>query len=332
MSAGRPLSLLDIMPAGMSEEDFYVAISGIMSGLVVYFVGKTFMKRDMMSSRIKYIQDRRAQLKGEMTGPRKRKHEKTGSMNLIKSIVSSLKLLQQSQVGKLQHNMITAGYNSKDAIYIFAFFQLVLPFLFLGIGYMLALSDINWSDPLKKGWKLLVPIGSAYFGLKLPGIMVANARNKRYYKIQKGLSDALDLMMICAEAGLSLAASLERVSKELRLAYPELAEELALTAVELGFLPDRKRALTNLADRVQLQEVRGIASVLIQTEKYGTPISQALRVLAAEFRTQRMLRAEQKAARLPALMTVPMIVFILPTLFVVVIAPAAVKLMDTMAK
>ena len=102
-----------------------------------------------------------------------------------------------------------------------------------------------------------------------------------------------------------------------------------MTSVELGFLPERKRALTNLAERVELQEVRGIASVLIQTEKYGTPISQALRVLAAEFRTQRMLRAEQKAARLPAIMTIPMILFILPTLFIVIIAPAAVKLIDT---
>jgi tight adherence protein C len=159
--------------------------------------------------------------------------------------------------------------------------------------------------------------------------MAHNARTKRYAVIQKGLPDGLDLMMICAEAGLSLSASLDRVSRELNLPYPELAEELGTTSIELGFLPDRKKALTNLAERVNMQEVRGIVSVLIQTEKYGTPISQALRVLSAEFRTQRMLRAEQKAARLPAIMTVPMIVFILPTLFVVIIAPAVIKLLGT---
>jgi tight adherence protein C len=108
-----------------------------------------------------------------------------------------------------------------------------------------------------------------------------------------------------------------------------MAEELALTSLETGFLPDRKQALSNLANRCQLPEIRGVVSVLIQTEKYGTPIAQALRVLSAEFRQARMLRAEQKAARLPALMTVPMITCILPVLFIIIIAPAAVKLMDT---
>ncbi len=155
-----------------------------------------------------------------------------------------------------------------------------------------------------------------------------NARGKRYGDMQKALSDTLDLLLICAEAGLSLAAALERVSRELGLAYPVMAEELGITSVELGFLPDRKKALQNLAERNDMQEIRGIVSVLIQTEKYGTPISQALRVLSAEFRTQRMLRAEQKAARLPAIMTEPMNVFILPTLLVIVLSPAIIKLMD----
>jgi len=174
-------------------------------------------------------------------------------------------------------------------------------------------------------------LGAAYFGLKFPGIMVVNKRNKRYYAIQKSLSDTLDLLMICAEAGLSLAAALDRVARELSTTYPEMAEELSLTSIELGFLPDRKKALTNFAERVDMPEVRGIAGVLVQTEKYGTPIAQALRALASEFREQRMLRAEQKAARLPAIMTVPMIIFILPTLFIVVLAPALIKLSRTMA-
>ena len=113
------------------------------------------------------------------------------------------------------------------------------------------------------------------------------------------------------------------------ISYPDMAQELGLTAVEMGFLPDRNKALANLSERCQLAEVRGIVCVLIQTEKYGTPIAQALRVLSVEFRQARMLRAEQKAAKLPALMTIPMIVFILPTLFIVIIAPSAVKLADT---
>lgn len=327
MTPGRKLTLTDLLPYGWTLDDLYVVAAGLLSGLVVYAVGSSLFKKDNTSARVKAIQERRAQLKGEYTSPKKRKQRRQGSVTMMREVVSRMKLIQQSQVGKLQHSLITAGMRSKDAIYIFAFFQLILPFVFLGLGLLVA--NIDWADPLKKIWKLFVPILMAYFGLKLPNIIVANARVKRYEKIRKGLSDGLDLMMICAEAGLSLAASLDRVSRELRLAYPELAEELSMTSVELGFLPERKRALTNLAERVELQEVRGIASVLIQTEKYGTPISQALRVLAAEFRTQRMLRAEQKAARLPAIMTIPMILFILPTLFIVIIAPAAVKLIDT---
>jgi tight adherence protein C len=174
------------------------------------------------------------------------------------------------------------------------------------------------------------PIAGAYIGLKLPGGIVARARSKRYLAIQRSLSDVLDLMTICAEAGLSLATMLDRVSRELALSYPEMAEELSFTSIEIGFLPDRNQALINLAQRCSLAEVRGIVSVLIQTEKYGTPIAQALRVLSAEFRQARMMRAEQKAARLPALMTVPMIIFVLPTLFIVIIAPAAIGLMNTL--
>ena len=200
----------------------------------------------------------------------------------------------------------------------------------LKFGFAFLIVKFDFNDPWGGAkWKWLVILMMAYLGAKLPSIMAHNARTKRYGVIQKGLPDGLDLMMICAEAGLSLSASLDRVSRELNLPYPELAEELGTTSIELGFLPDRKKALTNLAERVNMQEVRGIVSVLIQTEKYGTPVSQALRVLSAEFRMQRMLRAEQKAARLPAIMTVPMIVFILPTLFVVIIAPAVIKLLGT---
>ena len=179
-------------------------------------------------------------------------------------------------------------------------------------------------------WKWLIPVVAIYLGMRLPEFYVDRKRKKRYIMIQRALADTLDLLMICAEAGLSLAQGLERVSKELKNAYPEMADELGLTSIELSFQPDRQKTLNALAKRIQLQEVKGIVNVLIQTEKYGTPIAQALRTLSAEFRTQRMLRAEQKAARLPAIMTVPMIVFILPTLFIVVIAPAAIGLLNTM--
>jgi tight adherence protein C len=246
----------------------------------------------------------------------------------MRGVVGKLNLLQKSQIGKMTHLLVNAGFRSKDAVYVFAFFQLVCPIAALIVALLML--KIDFHDPFAVKWKPLALLFSVWFGYKLPNIMVANQRGKRYHAIRRALADTLDLMMICAEAGLSLAAALERVSRELGMTYPEMAEELGLTSIEIGFLPERKKALSNLAARVDMPEIRNIVSVLIQTEKYGTPITQALRVLSAEFRAQRMLRAEQKAARLPAIMTVPMIVFILPTLFVVVLAPAIVKLLYQM--
>ena len=146
------------------------------------------------------------------------------------------------------------------------------------------------------------------------------------------MPDGFDLLVICAEAGLSLDAALERVSRELADASPELADELGLAAVELSFLPDRTKALENLAERVPLPGMRALINTLVQTERYGTPLSQSLRVLSAELRHERMMRAEEKAARLPAILTLPMIVFIMPALFIVLIGPAILQVIDQLAK
>jgi tight adherence protein C len=139
-------------------------------------------------------------------------------------------------------------------------------------------------------------------------------------------------LVICAEAGLSLEAALTRVSQEMARACPEVADELGLTAIELGFLPERSKALENLAKRVQLPSFRGVVNTLTQTEKYGTPLSQSLRVLSNEFRSERMLKAEEKAARLPAVLTVPMIIFILPPLMIVLLGPAILRTIDALSK
>ena len=163
-------------------------------------------------------------------------------------------------------------------------------------------------------------------------LIVTNAIQKRTEAIRLALLDALDLLVICAEAGLTLDAAFSRVSRELGMAYPELADEFSLTSIELGFLPERRQALENLSRRVDLQSMRGVVTTLVQTERYGTPLASSLRVLSAEFRNERMMRAEEKAARLPAIMTVPLILFILPTLFVVIMGPAACSIADSMGK
>jgi tight adherence protein C len=331
MVKGEPLQLSQILPRWFSVDDFYVVIAGIAAFFCVWAIGNSFSSRDNMSAKIKNLQERRRALRNDVVGPKKRKKPET-SVNFMRAVVTRLQLIKKNQIGKTESNLIEAGFRSKDAIFVLAFFNLALPIVLGVLGFIVM--SLNHVVPGSK-WAMfnyIWPVLGAYMGLKLPGFYVSRTRKKRYLHIQRSLSDVLDLMTICAEAGLSLAATLDRVSRELQMTYPEMSEELGMTAIEIGFLPDRNQALTNLAKRCTLPEVRGIVSVLIQTEKYGTPIAQALRVLSSEFRQARMLRAEQKAARLPALMTVPMILCILPTLFIVIIAPAAVKLMDTLHK
>jgi tight adherence protein C len=319
--------MISLFP-GLKPDDIYFILATVIGLFIVAMLVKSTMHHNRFAGRVKILQERRQQLKSELMAPRKRAKKNTASVNVsfIRKIVNSLNLLQQTQVEKINKLLLNAGCRSKDAIFIYAFFQLVLPFVMLAVALLTV--NIDWSDPFAVQWKPFSVILAAFIGVKMPSLFLINRRDKRYYAIQKGLSDTLDLLLICAESGLSLGAGLVRVSKELANTYPEMAEELELTSIELGFLPDRKKALTNFADRVDMNEVRGIVGVLIQTEKYGTPVAQALRVFAAEFRTQRMLRAEQKAARLPALLTLPMVVFILPPLFVVILTPAMLKMSD----
>ena len=174
--------------------------------------------------------------------------------------------------------------------------------------------------------------GLTILGYKAADLYLDNLISKRTDAIRKGLPDALDLLVICAEAGLTVDSAFNRVAKELGRGFPELGDEFALTAIELGFLTERRMAFENLAYRVNLDSVKGVVTTMIQTEKYGTPLASALRVLSAEFRNERMMRAEEKAARLPAIMTVPLILFILPTLFVVILGPAACSIGDAFSK
>ena len=220
---------------------------------------------------------------------------------------------------------------SKELAVAVIFARMVLPiviggtmaFLVYGIDFFPTFS------PLKKFGAFAVPLILAY---KAPDLWLNNKRDKRTDLIRKGVPDALDLLVICAEAGLTVDAGFARVSRELGKAYPDLGEEFALCSIELGFLTERRQALENLSYRVNLESIRGVVTTLIQTEKYGTPLASALRVLSAEFRNERMMRAEEKAARLPAIMTVPLILFILPVLFIVILGPAACHIKDALGK
>ena len=247
----------------------------------------------------------------------------------MRGILGSFKMLQDDQIKKTQIRLMQAGIRTKDLAFFIIFARFVLPVV-LGIGAVVLIYVVDFFPDWSWFKKYAFVAGTLVGSYKAPDLWLSNKVKKRSDAVRKGLPDALDLLVICAEAGLTVDAAFNRVAKELGKAYPELGDEFGLTAIELGFLNERRQAFENLATRVDLEAVRGVVTTMIQTEKYGTPLASALRVLSAEFRNERMMRAEEKAARLPAIMTVPLILFILPTLFIVILGPAACSISDNL--
>lgn len=320
---------------GFDAASVATILSGIavLSMLVALYVATSV--RDPMARRVKALNDRREQLKAGITASTSKRRaklvQKNEATDRIRDLLVSMKVLQDSQLKAAQLKLMQAGIRSKDWAVAVIFGRLMLPILFgLPMIYIVYGTDsfADWS-PLK-AYALVA--GTLILAYKTPDIYLKNRITKRSDAIRKGLPDALDLLVICAEAGLTVDAAFTRVSRELGRAYPELGEEFSLTAIELGFLTERRQAFENLALRINLDAVKGVVTTMIQTEKYGTPLASALRVLSAEFRNERMMRAEEKAARLPAIMTVPLILFILPTLFVVILGPAACSISDAFSK
>ena len=309
-------------------------LAGVAAFAVILAVYAAITVKDPMAKRVKALNDRRDQLKsGIVTSSAKKRTSlvrKTEKTERMKDTLSGMKMVQDSQIAVIQQKLAHAGYRNKELAVFVVAARLVLPIVLGGIGFlMIYVVDYfpEWGDMKRLGAFALL----LFLGYKGPEIFLKNKANKRTDLVRKGLPDALDLLVICAEAGLTVDAAFNRVAKELGRAYPELGDEFALTAIELSFLTERKMAFDNLAYRVDLDSVRGVVTTMVQTERYGTPLASALRVLSAEFRNDRMMRAEEKAARLPAIMTVPLILFILPVLFIVILGPAACSISDAFA-
>ena len=291
--------------------------------------------RDPMAKRVKALNERREQLKAGIVASTSKRRKSITNRNeaadKVRTLLGSLKMLQDEQVEKAQVKLMQAGIRSKDLAFVVIFARFVLPVV-LGTTSVVGVYLLDWFPDWGAFKKYAFVAGSLIGSYKAPDIYLKNKISKRTSAIRKGLPDALDLLVICAEAGLTVDAAFNRVARELGKAYPELGDEFALTSIELGFLTDRRSAFENLASRIDLESVRGVVTTMIQTEKYGTPLASALRVLSAEFRNERMMRAEEKAARLPAIMTIPLILFILPTLFIVILGPAACSISDNLIK
>lgn len=306
-------------------------LAGVAAVAVVFAIYTALTIKDPMAKRVKALEGRREQLKlGLVTANAKKRQSlvrNSSTTDKVRDTLGNMKVLQQSQIDDIQQKLAWAGFRNKEVAVILIALRMILPTILGTVAAVLLYGVEIYPD-----WefKRVAAMGAAlYLGYKGPEIYLSNVASKRTDAIRKGLPDAIDLLVICAEAGLTVDASFNRVAKELGRAYPELGEEFTLTAIELSFLNERKKAFNNLAYRVNLEAVKGVVTTMVQTERYGTPLASALRVLSAEFRNERMMRAEEKAARLPAIMTVPLILFILPVLFIVILGPAACDISDS---
>ncbi len=303
----------------------------IMGGIGVFItllsLSRAFVPHDPMAARIKSHQQRRQHLLQEIVaGKPPETKAKQDAVQVIRKMVERLKLTRGDEARKTVDKLAQAGWRSRDILVVYLGARFLMPFV-AGGGALFLVTTLGES------LSMLSAVSAAgagvLVGVYAPVLLLKNAVTRRYQKIRRQLPDALDLLVICAGAGLSLDAALTRVAREMGSSAPELSDEVGLTAIELGFLPNRRQALLNLIRRVDMPPVRAVINTLMQTERYGTPLAHSLRVLAAEFRDDRMMKAEEKAARLPAIMTAPLILFILPCLFGVRIGPAIISVMDT---
>jgi len=242
---------------------------------------------------------------------------------LVSRVVEDFNLTKYLAQDAAREKLTLAGYRGQAPYVTFLFFRLVAPIvMFVGsVLYVFVISHMEKSMPIKIG----MCVGAAWFGLQAPMLFLKNAISKRQLQIKRAFPDALDLLLICIESGMSIEAAFRKVASEIVTQSIALSEEFTLTTAELSYLQDRKMAYENLAKRTCLEGVKSVCLALMQSERYGTPLGQSLRVMAQENRDMRMNEAEKKAAALPPKLTVPMILFFLPVLFVVILGPTFIR-------
>jgi tight adherence protein C len=322
-------SVSDWLPAGIGLDDAIAGLAALAVLATSIAMWQALRPNTAFERRLRQIVERKETLRRQALASRNRR-QAPRPFGLMREAVTRLDLLRSKHAGEARLLLARAGLRSPDAMIGYLFARLSLPSIF-GVA-MLADDYVLHLLPSSPEFRFVPALTAVLLGFYAPKLYLRNAATKRAKQLQLALPDGLDLMVICSEAGLSLDAALVRVARELAASWPELAEELAITAAELTFLPDRRMAFDNLNSRTDSDAIRAVVNTLQQTAKFGTPLAHSLRVLADESRTARMTRAAEKAAKLPAMLTVPMILFILPTLFIVLLGPAAINVMNTFAK
>lgn len=304
--------------------------AGVAAALTVLTLGMTFVGGDRLNKRMKAVALERDKIRAR---ERERLARAPTSLRpepkaFMKRVVDQFDLAKHLSTEDAQEKLSMAGYRGQSPMIVFLFFRLVTPLVLFAFAlfyvFFVGLQD------LALGMKIGIAVAAAYLGIQLPQLYISNLIKKRQESIRRAFPDALDLLLICIESGMSVEAAFRKVSQEIGEQSVPLAEELVLTGAEMSYLQDRRLAYENLGKRTGLEGVKAVSGALIQAERYGTPVAQALRVMAQENRDIRMNMAEKKAAALPPKLTVPMIVFFLPVLFVVILGPAVLQVLSIM--
>ncbi|SKA36972.1 tight adherence protein C [Enhydrobacter aerosaccus] len=306
------------------EKSFMIiaAVAGVTSFWAVWFA---ITWQPPIEARLKALGTRRMKTRNEQPTSN-RPSPKATSLSFMRTIADRLNLLRGAAADQTTRKLRLAGYMSRDAAVVYVFVKLALP---LTLGFvMIFLTSVTDLLDIPDNMVLPASVGAVLAGFLLPEMYIKNVTTKRREILNYLLPEGLDLLTICVEAGLSIDAAFRRVAKEMAGSMPELASEFEMTAIELTYLPDRQQALENLAARSDSAAVAALVNALRQTEKYGTPLAGSLKILSTEFRQTRVAKAEEKGARMPALMTVPLMVFILPTLITVLLAPAIMSALN----
>jgi tight adherence protein C len=318
---------------GLDTPTVVVWLSALGAFASIIAVGIPLVTRDSRGSRMKMVTAKRRelgrrQMKETAAAPTAslRDSVKESRTALMKTILGKLNLTNLLSAENLKEQLAQAGFRGQSAAVGFVFARVVGGVV--GLCLMLFLLSV-WKDfPYPFIAKIIITAVGGLFGFMLPKILVANLAQKRQTEMGAAFPDAMDLMVICVEAGLSIENTFDRLTEEIADTSPVLAQEIGLASAELAYLNDRRQAYENFAMRTGLPAAKSLSTTLVQSESYGTPVAVALKVLSNEKRGERMSVAEKKAAALPAQLTVPMIVFFLPVLFMVVIGPAIIQIMN----
>ncbi len=302
------------------------AVSGVAAFMALLGILMPYLRPDPMRGRLKATTERRRDLRAQrMEAVQLRSRLRRARPNWVRDLVDRMKIRDLLAHDDLKRKLLQANWRNPNAVSLFVFARVTAPLAFGGIAALLLFGGDKFHAAMAT--KAAITVAAVLAGFFLPTVLVINAIQRRQAAFTAAFPDALDLLLICVESGLSIEAAFGRVAQEIGSTTPELAEEFDLTTAELAYLPDRRQALDNLVLRTGLPSVKAVCTTLVQADKYGTPLTAALRIAAQENRDRRMAAAEKKAGSLPAKLTVPMIVFFLPVLFIVILGPAIIQAM-----